>query len=657
MFSSKLLALTLGLFALDASAYPRPGGEDSGSVSRGPKINLLPIRSDELYPHLRKRADDLSSLGFQDKLHLFYAAEDEHSYDTLHLGNMTLARGSRPILLLEDFDALTTDIKCSGDNMSIKFSSIEATEYAQKAWGSVSKTKYFTLITHHEHKGCGQKETRTPFRIVAVDYKPKESTAILTREATNWEKTAENFDFHVGTVEHPVVTSQRILALRARDLSPGQERLVGLTVPGTGLKYYFCNTYGRLWDPFGNCPYYRVESVAVDVVEEIYGPLDSGVQPFKMDKSLGKVKDLIGKPGADTRISCIDCYFKANGNYRAWVKRTDAGQPTVGFFFQPNIDTQLKVKITASPTLPLAQKDFNFGELALRVAVPEYAAQNLVRFLPDAMPGPGIDVRSRISFTVTLGFKLNTGTASIGAGVASQDGSTVEAKNLDTVNLQLIKELNELSVIGEINPYYRLGLGVGVSLFDDSFQAGVFAGWMFYLRNRIEVCMNPATTGAKPKFSFSSEYRVDAGIQVFLSTKFAFNLDWVKTKVVGFLGGTLGWKNIHRKVLIPSKCTGSNWETVTKPDQMLPQKEYTSQELMAAFKKMRARTARVEGKCLLYTGTEPTTETSKDDFGGKPVVLTKDMQYAYKIVTSGEHKDCSKDWSKENLVKLFGPPV
>ncbi|KAK6540596.1 hypothetical protein TWF694_007991 [Orbilia ellipsospora] len=671
MPSSKLLALALGLFAVNVSAYPRPGGQDLSTVTAPAerrKIDLLPLRTDELFPRLRKRADDLSSLGFQDRLSLFYGANDHNDYSKLHLGNMTLTRGSHPIILLEDFDSLASDIKCTGDKMAIKFNSREAMDYAKKSWGNVSATNYFTMITHHQHTGCGEKETRTPFRIVALDYKPEQSTVILKKEETNWDKTAQNFEFHIGAITHPTVASQHVLSLQAREFRTGERVVHGLTHFGTPIKYLWCNGWGRIsfLNFGGNCGYYRVETVVVDAVEDIWGDIDTKPQTLNISSSLGPVKDLFGKPGADTRISCLDCHFNAKSEYRVWLKRTEGGDPTVGFYFKPNIDTQLKLKITAAPALPLMAKDFNLGELALELLVPEYGVQNLAKFLPEALPGPGLEVIGKIGFTITTGFRLNTGSASIRAESvsSSQGGTSIQPKDLHTLDFKGIHEVGEVSLSAEFNPYYRLGLGIGVVLFDGSFKAGVFAGWKFYIRNRFSLCFNDLKNTLKPKVDFMSQFRVDAGVQLILELPFGLNAKWLKSKIVNLIGGNLAWRNIHNHPFRNGTCKGSVWPEdsptpVTNPDKLLPTKEYTDEELVKAFKRTRLSTATViEGNCLKWKGTEPVTDKSLSAYPTSgpmakfaPFLTTKDMQFAMEQVTNGWHTDCSKDWSKVDLAK------
>lgn len=69
MVSAKLLSLSslaAGLFSLPAQAYLTK----SGDVNLGKAERMLPTRSEHLYPHLKKRADDLSKLDLQDEMQL-----------------------------------------------------------------------------------------------------------------------------------------------------------------------------------------------------------------------------------------------------------------------------------------------------------------------------------------------------------------------------------------------------------------------------------------------------------------------------------------------------------------------------------------------------------------------------------------------------------
>lgn len=72
-----------------------------------------------------------------------------------------VADDSVPIILLEDFEDLTSSIICTGDTIEIKFSDHSDFDYTQEAWSSLQE---FVLISSHPGGGCNPSDERGAYR-------------------------------------------------------------------------------------------------------------------------------------------------------------------------------------------------------------------------------------------------------------------------------------------------------------------------------------------------------------------------------------------------------------------------------------------------------------------------------------------------------------
>ena len=72
------------------------------------------------------------------------------------------------LVLLEQFDHLTSAIDCQGDdgNMSLTFKSPDIFQYALKAWGSINAKANNTFLLIANHLGCGPDEQRQAYMYV-----------------------------------------------------------------------------------------------------------------------------------------------------------------------------------------------------------------------------------------------------------------------------------------------------------------------------------------------------------------------------------------------------------------------------------------------------------------------------------------------------------
>ncbi|KAK6544478.1 hypothetical protein TWF694_001172 [Orbilia ellipsospora] len=158
---------------------------------------MRPVRMEDIYPHLRKRVDDMTKLEMQEKVRLVWALSDGNE---TAIADMRLKKPdpNHPLLLLESFDDLTDSIECCdrAESIVLKFKHNNAMDAAVKAWDWVNEQEpdYFFLIANHD--GCGPDLERVPYKVVSVKY--DNLTAILTTKTTTWEEAAQTFDMWIG---------------------------------------------------------------------------------------------------------------------------------------------------------------------------------------------------------------------------------------------------------------------------------------------------------------------------------------------------------------------------------------------------------------------------------------------------------------------------
>lgn len=71
----------------------------------------------------------------------------------------------RQMILLEEFDGLTSAVDCKGDDgmLSLTFKSPDAFNYAMKTWSFVNQKNESKFLVIANHAGCGPDDQRQPY--------------------------------------------------------------------------------------------------------------------------------------------------------------------------------------------------------------------------------------------------------------------------------------------------------------------------------------------------------------------------------------------------------------------------------------------------------------------------------------------------------------
>ncbi len=79
------------------------------------------------------------------------------------------AQDGLPIVLMEEFDQLTSTVDCNGDDgmMSLTFKSHRAFEYALRTWNYINEIDEPKFLLIADHDGCGPDDERQPYPLVS----------------------------------------------------------------------------------------------------------------------------------------------------------------------------------------------------------------------------------------------------------------------------------------------------------------------------------------------------------------------------------------------------------------------------------------------------------------------------------------------------------
>ncbi|KAK6511079.1 hypothetical protein TWF481_000001 [Arthrobotrys musiformis] len=194
-FSS--IALCIGLGGSQALAF---FGEVPSHALKDP-VNVPPIRTEELYPHLRRRDEDWSRFKLQDEIKLLWAHNNQ---DGKVVFDMDIQKPDQkhPLLALEELDTFTESVVCQEPTIKLKFRSESAISRAEKEWSWINSadTDFFYLIANHN--GCGPDAMRHPYKVVHVENDSQNLTTIFTTQDVDWEEVTPNHKMSIGTSPH-----------------------------------------------------------------------------------------------------------------------------------------------------------------------------------------------------------------------------------------------------------------------------------------------------------------------------------------------------------------------------------------------------------------------------------------------------------------------
>ncbi|EPS41907.1 hypothetical protein H072_4116 [Dactylellina haptotyla CBS 200.50] len=512
------LALSAGILSFPVSAGPVRSFEDvveAGLFTRSttdvgyelsPEIQaravkLVPLREEELFPHLKKRSDDYSTLRLRNQVRMIFGGRSAES-DDHHLADLKISQPDprHPMILLEAFDHHTNDISCSGKYLKLTFSNKNALESAVHSWDWVNENEndFFYIVTHHHHKGCGPDEERAPYKIMEVKYDTTKFTAILTRVPVSWDEAAPAFKLKIGGVSDPLTD--------VSPPSPGQKRISKRS-----------GTDSWTWDAdevLGS-----VARTGVEILRGLANEFDkAGSMAYDLtvtDKDLYEKKRGGSKPG--NSLVCEDCGVKGKLKVLAWAERKN-GQEKVdfGIGIKPNAEAALKLK--ASLALDIA-KDHTPDLIAIPLMPAALTIPVIGTLGLELVLTPGVEGSASLKGSITTDFKWESKDGILLA-TYKDEGMSLKRGSWRNNNAEFsFKPSVGLTVEGKIDAYMKLGLRAGLILMQGTKNLSAFIG----IKGLVETSVNagfrsggfcPDDKDSKGDWGieFKADYGVEAGI-------------------------------------------------------------------------------------------------------------------------------------------------
>ncbi|KAF3904237.1 hypothetical protein ABW21_db0208923 [Orbilia brochopaga] len=423
--------------------------------------------------------------------------------------------------------------------MAVKFKTKEAIEYATKKWGqAVEGGKSFYMITHPDHTTCHvetKSMQRTAFEIKSVNKDEATSTIILAKITAPWEKVARNMDLTLENIEAPAKRRKRAnegVAVHRKSIHhPTQIRRLKRSIEAREE-----DSDSSMFDSLK-------QAIAQLFPEAVLVPLSAG----SPDPS-NKVRIITGenfKPGAEFfTADCVGCYAEGN----LLLNTTAQVREGVRVVTNINLATKVKGKLGIELTVRgFVQYDFNIINAFFKAAVPFSSIPGIAEIDPTFLPGPGFRVYGSFEGKIYFGFDFDidihqslkvTGT-----------GDDAQKPNDPIPNKMDIKPFADATLIanGTFEPYFRVGIGLGVSVLNEKVAAGLFVGYRL---------ITPMTLGMKATTTDVGVCEGEGKLSAHIDTKIAFQDGWklgVKVEAGKFI-----------EVLYKFFCLGyyESWNTI-----------------------------------------------------------------------------------------------
>ncbi|KAF3936038.1 hypothetical protein ABW20_dc0100350 [Dactylellina cionopaga] len=311
---------------------------------------------------------------------------------------------------------------------------------------------------------------------------------ILTRKAVSWEETAKNFELRLATAKYP-----ELLPTPTTDLVKRDSRSIGLAI------WCSLSLSAALLDE--DCKDIGLRAGASAIAgkfKEIAGGIKDGFRK-KLSEQLTSIPGIEAKAfgvkwrfkwgdksattdiahvlgsfqltTVKSKIVCIGCYVDCKPEFTAIIKRSKGELADVVLKFQPNIEAKLDVGMKGTFHLG---GDFNGVAKVVDSLLEALVIGEFAKILPDIANGPGVEMGVTTDVDMDAGFVFNTKGGSVSLIIG--DEVSIETNGWDQLKFEPIWNFNQAGMTLEVNPYFRLGMGVGVEILQGVFKLGAFTG-------------------------------------------------------------------------------------------------------------------------------------------------------------------------------------
>ncbi|KAK6541750.1 hypothetical protein TWF694_007539 [Orbilia ellipsospora] len=555
-----LFLLFTQVFSFEPSGSPADRHEQK-------RVVLLPIRTRDLYPnlYLNKRDGGLSALDPKDKLSLEFGAIISHS--VLQRAQVTIYKpdDKHLLLALEDFDKLTNSVSCKSNEIALKFKTPEAVKYAAEKWQkTIQGGKSIYLITHPDHKTCHKNTKgmeRTAFAIKGLKEDTGKLTITLTKQAATWKQVARNMDINFATLEKPRSASagkQKQHVIKRNEIDgpkPYENRVAKvkreINARDTDEEQTLFNSLKQ--------------SVVQMFPEAALVPLDVGSSD-RTKKIRIITSDNFKKDTEFFTADCVGCHAEGHLMVNTTAKVREGVRTVTDISVETKVKGRLGIELNVRGSLTY---DFNIVNTFFKAAIPLSGIPGMAEVDPQFIPGPGFRAYGSFEGKIDFGFDFDVDIHQS----FKIEGADENKKPDDPVTNKLdIKPFADASLVANatLEPYFRVGLGMGISVLDETASAGFFAGYQL---------IAPVTLGLSATTTEAGTCQGNGKASVFIDTKVIFQDGWrLGVKVKGGemlevlykffnLGFFETWHNI-KEVRVFNKCV-SLGEEFEKAKQFL----------------------------------------------------------------------------------------
>ncbi|EPS36131.1 hypothetical protein H072_10321 [Dactylellina haptotyla CBS 200.50] len=468
------------------------------------RVVLVPIRARQLYPYLSKRDDDLSVLDPKDTITLNFGGIVSSNHAQRARVKIYKPDSHHSLLALEGFDHLTSTVVCKKDELTLKFKSKAAMEYAVKKWHqTVTGGNSFYMIAHPDHKTChtGSKNMeRTAFDIKSIRDDSKSMTVTLSKVAAPWKKVAANMDISLKNYAGPVKGGNST-KIHKNEPRPYQNRVARIK-----RELEARADDASFFDDLK-------QSVVQAFPEAVLIPLSAG-NSDPSNKARIIQSENFKQDAEFFTADCVSCYAEGSVNVNTDAQVRDGVRTVTAI----NVETKVKGRLGIELNIRgFMQYDFNIINTFFKTAVPFSNIPGIANINPTFLPGPGFRIYGTFEGKINFGFDLDVDiTQNIKISGSGEDGQKPEEPTANKMDITPFADVT-LSGNGTFEPYFRIGVGLGVSVLEETASAGFFVGYRL---------VAPITAGMKMTSTDVGTCEGSGHTSVYLDTKISFQDGW-----------------------------------------------------------------------------------------------------------------------------------
>ncbi|KAF3914879.1 hypothetical protein ABW20_dc0106184 [Dactylellina cionopaga] len=441
---------------LDALDTASRGYFDRRATPAEDGIKLLPVREDDLFPQLRKRAaNDLSRLDLRKNVTMIYQSgqtpENQQYYSKV---TVQQPDADHPLILMEKFDTLTKSVICNDQDrkITLTFNDQAAMDYAIKAWDWINQDDkdYFYLIANH--KDCGPDEERAPYKIDGVKYTKESLTAVLTStQSVDWAEAAKNFDLNLASTVSAKTKSARRRSIAKRGFWSWVIDAVDMLTQ---------NTIGRIFDLSSLDLEHETDEI---VLSAKVGDENNRISLFSDGLRTGQDKRF--------EVACVGCYLSGGFGIKGALKIRNGLPREVLFMANPkDIKGKLEIEVVTRGKIPVISVS---EPIAPEIPITPFVIPGFARVGPAIVVKVKGDVEVQLVANMSIGISMNVpNEAGIVTDFISPEKSAVFG--WDKVSFDPFQRINHLG-LGKVEGSVAFApeLSFGVSLLNSKIKFDV----------------------------------------------------------------------------------------------------------------------------------------------------------------------------------------